>query len=90
MSALNVTCAGAVYHGCTTLEVMKYRCPQWQPGNDMPVNAAPEESEEEVEAPEEDGSGATDRAEAAAIGGETESGAGEEPASDDESSDDEE
>lgn len=49
MSALNITCAGAVYHGCSTLEIMKYRCPQWQPGSDLPVNAAPEESEEATE-----------------------------------------
>ncbi|CAJ1032953.1 hypothetical protein IOCL2690_000703900 [Leishmania lindenbergi] len=49
MSALNITCSGAVYHGCATLEVMRYRCPQWQPGNDMPVNAAPEDAEESVE-----------------------------------------
>lgn len=48
MSALNVTCSGAMYHGCSTLEVMRYRCPQWQPGSDLPVNAAPEEAEEEA------------------------------------------
>ncbi|AYU81919.1 hypothetical protein LDHU3_32.4660:CDS1 [Leishmania donovani] len=54
MSALNITCAGAVYHGCATLEVMRYRCPQWQPGSDMPVNAAPEDADEAVEDAGED------------------------------------
>lgn len=49
MSALNITCAGAVYHGCATLEVMRHRCPQWQPGSDMPINAAPEDADEVVE-----------------------------------------
>lgn len=87
MSALNITCAGAVYHGCSTLEIMKYRCPQWQPGSDLPVNAAPEEGEEEVA---EDGSEATDLAEADQIGGEA-VGSGEAPEeSSDESSGDEE
>ncbi|KAG5470762.1 hypothetical protein LSCM1_02011 [Leishmania martiniquensis] len=54
MSALNITCSGAVYHGCSTLEVMRYRCPQWQPGSDMPVNAPPEDSDEAVEDAGED------------------------------------
>jgi hypothetical protein len=81
MSALNITCAGAVYHGCSTLEIMKYRCPQWQPGSDLPVNVAPEESEKEAEVADE-GSDAMEPAAAE----ETESEA---PASD-ETSDDEE
>ncbi|KAK7195822.1 hypothetical protein NESM_000513300 [Novymonas esmeraldas] len=59
MSALNITCAGAVYHGCATLEVMRYRCPQWQPGNDMPVNDAPEEAEAEAEEASEEPQAAT-------------------------------
>ncbi|KAG5496417.1 hypothetical protein JKF63_02719 [Porcisia hertigi] len=54
MSALNITCSGAVYHGCATLEVMRYRCPQWQPGNDMPVNDSPEGAEEPAEDVSED------------------------------------
>lgn len=79
MSALNITCAGAVYHGCSTLEIMKYRCPQWQPGSDLPVNAAPEESEEATEESEE----------ATEDNSETEQAGGEEPASGDSSNDEE-
>ncbi|KPI85872.1 hypothetical protein ABL78_5053 [Leptomonas seymouri] len=77
MSALNITCAGAMYHGCSTLEIMRYRCPHWQPGSDLPINDAPEESEEaaEEETAEEEASEATNEDD------------GEAPASD-ESSDD--
>ncbi|KAG5471181.1 hypothetical protein CUR178_02492 [Leishmania enriettii] len=59
MSALNITCSGAVYHGCSTLEVMRYRCPQWQPGNDMPVNASPEDADEPVNDAGEDAAAET-------------------------------